>query len=245
MTTDTQRPRPHDLVSFAGALAGLGALGALVAGNTPWAAACAAVALGAAVVARRTSRRHPGPMPYALRWLLFLPRWPLTVPRLRAILEPKPGERILEVGPGVGIYALPIAAALGANGTLEALDVQAEMLAALGRRTRAAGVTNLVATEGDAQRLPYADASFDAAYLVSVLGEVPDPSLALREVRRILKPDGRLVVGEMLVADPDAVRLPALCEAARRAGFILERRTGPRFGYFARFGVAADQDHDT
>lgn len=178
-------------------------------------------------------------MPYALRWLLFLPRWPTTVARLRAILEPKAGERILEIGPGVGIYALPIAAALGSSGTLEALDIQSEMLATLARRARAAGVTNLVATEGDAQRLPYADASFDAAYLVGVLGEVPDPSLALRELRRILKPGGRLVVGEVIFADPDAVRLPTLCALARAAGLTPERRLGPRFGYFARFRLAA------
>jgi len=239
MDTAMRRPRPHDLVSFAGALAGLGALGAALVGNMTLAAVCTAAALGAAVVARRASRRHPGPMPYALRWVLFLPRWPTTVARLRAILEPKPGERILEVGPGVGIYALPVAAALGSSGTLEALDVQGEMLATLARRARAAGVTNLVATEGDAQRLPYSDASFDAAYLVGVLGEVPDPSLALRELRRILKPGGRLVVGEVIFADPDAVRLPVLQALARQAGFTLERRLGPRFGYFARFRLAA------
>jgi len=239
METTTRRPRPHDLASFAAVLAGLGALAALVSGNGALAAACAATALGAAVLARRSSRRQPGPMPYALRWVLFLPRWPTTVARLRAILEPRPGERILEVGPGVGIYALPIAAALGARGTLEALDIQGEMLAALARRARAAGVTNLITAEGDAQRLPYADASFDAAYLVGVLGEVPDLSLALRELRRVLKPDGRLVVGEVIVADPDAIRLPVLCELARQAGLALEHRLGPRFGYFARFRLAA------
>jgi len=171
--------------------------------------------------------------------MLFLPRWPTTVARLRAILEPQPGERILEVGPGVGIYALPIAAALGPSGTLEVFDIQADMLAALARRARAAGVTNLVATEGDAQRLPYSDASFDAAYLIGVLGEIPDPSLALHELRRVLKPGGRLVVGEVIFADPDAVRLPALVALARRAGLTLERRLGPRFGYFARLRLAA------
>ena len=51
-------------------------------------------------------------MPYALRWVLYGPRWPLSAARLRRVLDPPPGERILEVGPGVGIYSLPIAAAL-------------------------------------------------------------------------------------------------------------------------------------
>jgi len=238
-TTTPARPRPHDLASFVAALAVLGAVGAGLAGRVTLAVACASAALGAMLVARRASRRQPGPMPYAFRWVLFLPRWPTTVAQLREILEPKPGERMLEIGPGVGIYALPIAAALGPSGTLEALDVQREMLAALARRARAAGVTNLVADQGDVQRLPYPDASFDAAYLVGVLGEVPDPALALRELRRVLKPGGRLVVGEVLFADPDAVRLAALRGLAERSGLELERRVGPSFGYFARFRPAA------
>jgi hypothetical protein len=66
--------RPQDLVSFVGALAVLGTLGALVAGNVALAAVCTAAALGAGVVARGASRRDPSPMPYAL------PVAPLSAP---------------------------------------------------------------------------------------------------------------------------------------------------------------------
>lgn len=177
-------------------------------------------------------------MPYALRWVLYGPRWPLSAARLRRVLDPRPGERILEVGPGVGIYSLPIAAALGPDGRLDGLDVQRNMLGVLARRARRARVTNIVPTEGDAQRLPYPEGTFDAAYLIGVLGEVPDAAAALRELRRVLRPGGRLVIGEALVLDPDGVRLRPLCEAAHRAGFSLERRLGPRFAYFARFRLA-------
>lgn len=45
-------------------------------------------------------------------------------------------------------------------------------------------------------------------------------------------------MGEVIFADPDAVRLPALCALAEQAGLALERRLGPRFGYFARFRIA-------
>jgi ubiquinone/menaquinone biosynthesis C-methylase UbiE len=178
-------------------------------------------------------------MPYALRWVLYFPRWPLTAARLIAILQPRPGERLLELGPGVGIYSLPIAAALEPGGRVDALDVQPEMLAALTRRARAAGVANISAVEGDAQRLPYPDATFDGAYVIGVLGEIPDGAAALRELRRVLKPEGRLVVGEVLGLDPDAVKLSALREMASAAGFAFESRLGPRIGYFARFSLVA------
>lgn len=91
------------------------------------------------------------------------------------------------------------------------------MLAALARRARRAGVGNIAATHGDAERLPYPDACFDAVYLIGVLGEVPNRMAALREFRRVLKPDGRLVVGESFLRDPDAIRLATLRDEADNA----------------------------
>jgi len=206
----------------------------LLTGNTRWAivAIMATAALG--VMARSFSRQAPGPMPHTFRWVLFLPRGPHAPRHLRRILEPQAGERILEIGPGVGIHTIPMAAALVPGGTLEAMDAQAEMLANLERRAARAGVTNVVATQGNAQHLPYPDRSFDAAYLVGVLGEVPDGDAALCELHRVLKPEGRLIVGEM-VLDPDYVTLSALTRSAANAGFVFDRRQGPTAAYFARF----------
>jgi SAM-dependent methyltransferase len=112
------------------------------------------------------------------------------------------------------------------------------MLDDLVRRAARAGLANIVARQGDAQRLPYRDSTFDAAYLVSVLGEVPDAALALRELRRVLKAAGRLVIGEMFV-DPDFISLPALRKLATDAGFVFERRFGPWFAYAAVFRPVA------
>jgi SAM-dependent methyltransferase len=227
--------RLHDWISLGTAVAALVAVAALLTGRFALAGVGGALTAAGVLQARRSSRRQPAPMPYGLRWVLYLPRWPLTPARLRGILQPRPGERILEIGPGVGIYAIPTASALAPDGRLDALDIQPEMLADLERRARAAEVRNVVATRGDAQRLPYPDATFEAAYLIGVLGEIPDPEAALSELRRVLKPGGRLVIGEVLVFDPDAVRLPALERRAARAGFALERRFGPGLAYFARF----------
>ena len=173
-------------------------------------------------------------MPHALRWVLFLPRGPHSAANLQHILQPRGGERVLEIGPGVGIHSIPIAAALAPDGVLEALDAQPKMLADLSRRAAAAGVHNVTATPGDAQHLPYPDRAFDAAYLIGVLGEIPDRTAALRELHRVLKPKGRLVVGEV-VLDPDYVPLGTLRKLAAEAGFVFERHRGPWFSYFARF----------
>lgn len=231
------RMRPHDWTFFA-AFAGLfGCIAAVLVGRVLTAVALAAAAIGCALLARRSSHRQPGPMPYAVRWVLFLPRGGQSPDHLRRILEPRPGERILEIGPGVGIYALPIAGALAPEGALEAFDVQEEMLADLTRRAQRADVRNIVTRQGDAQRLPYPDASFDAAYLVGVLGEIPDPGAALCEVRRVLKPHGRLVVGETRL-DPDFVSLANLRTLASTARLSFTEQRGSWHSYFARFQPA-------
>jgi SAM-dependent methyltransferase len=212
--------------------AGVVALLAAMAGKLAWALSAAVLAVGAHVAGRWWSRWSPVPMPYFMRWVLLVPRGSHSPNRLRRALQPRAGERILEIGPGVGVHALSIAAALRAGGVLHVLDIQPEMLNDLVRRAARAGLANILACQGDAQRLPYRDSTFDAAYLVSVLGEIPDAPLALRELRRVLKPAGRLVIGEILV-DPDFVSLPALRRLATDAGLVLERRFGPRFAYGA------------
>lgn len=204
----------------------------MLAGEPAWAALCIALAVAADVGGRLWSRSSPVPMPYYMRWVLLLPRGPQSPKGLARALEPRSGERILEIGPGVGVHALPVASALVPGGRLHVLDVQREMLDELARRAAARGLTNIAPQRGDAQRLPYIDHGFDAAYLISVLGEIPDPIAALRELRRVLKPGGRLVVAEVIV-DPDFVSLPALQEQAKQAGLALERSVGPRFAYLA------------
>lgn len=210
------------------------ALAMTAAGKLRWAAGGAVVALGAHLMGRLWSRHSPVPMPYFMRWVLLVPRGPHSPARLQRILQPRRGERVLEIGPGVGVHALPIAASLRPDGVLDVLDAQQEMLDDLMRRAARRGLTNIVPRRGDARRLPYPNATFDAAYLVSVLGEIPDAPLALRELRRVLKPGAKLLVAEVLI-DPDFISLPALREMASDAGFVLERQFGPRFAYAGVF----------
>ena len=189
---------------------------------------------GALVAAGLWWRRNPSACPYGQRFLVEAPHPFITRARLREVLEPRDGERILEVGPGTGYYSLPVAEWIAPNGQLDVFDLQQEMLDHTMGRAEREGVTNITPTQGDARALPYPDATFDAAFLVTVLGEIPDQDAALHELRRVLKPDGRLVVGELL-GDPHVVMFGRLRGRAEAAGLRFERRAGGALGYFARF----------
>jgi ubiquinone/menaquinone biosynthesis C-methylase UbiE len=178
-------------------------------------------------------RKNPSACPYGQRFFVEAPHPLITRDRLRQILEPKPGERVLEVGPGTGYYTLDLAEWVGPDGTVEIFDIQQEMLDHTMERVRERGISNVHPTLGDARSLPYADDSFDAAALTAVLGEVPDPDTALREINRVLKPGGRLIVGE-LFGDPHMVTLSTLRRRAEDASLAFEGHVGPKLGYFAR-----------
>jgi ubiquinone/menaquinone biosynthesis C-methylase UbiE len=179
-------------------------------------------------------RKNPSACPYGQRFWVEAPHPLITRGRLREALAPDPGERVLEIGPGTGYYTVDLARWLGADGAVEIFDIQQEMLDHTLERARENGVSNVHATLGDARELPYGDDSFDAAILITVLGEIPDQDAALREIDRVLRPGGRLIVGE-LFGDPHMVTLGALRRRAEAAGLVFERHLGPRLGYFARF----------
>jgi ubiquinone/menaquinone biosynthesis C-methylase UbiE len=187
------------------------------------------VAGGGLLAAALWWRRYPSACPYNQRFWVQAPHPLITRARLLEALAPGRDETVLEVGPGTGYYTLDVARAVA---RLHIFDLQQEMLDHTLRRAAAAGVDNLEPRQGDARALPYADASFDAAYLVTVLGEIPDQEAALRELRRVVRPGGRLVVGE-LFGDPHMVGERALRRRAAATGWRLERRVGPRLGFFA------------
>jgi ubiquinone/menaquinone biosynthesis C-methylase UbiE len=176
-------------------------------------------------------RKNPSACPYGQRFWVEAPHPLITRGRLREILEARQGERILEVGPGTGYYTLDVAEWVKPDGRLDILDLQREMLDHTMRRAGEAGLANVTPTQADATSMPYEDGTFDAAYLVAVLGEIPDQDAALRELRRVTKPAGRIVVGELL-GDPHMVGERSLRRRAAAAGMRFERRVGPRVGYF-------------
>jgi ubiquinone/menaquinone biosynthesis C-methylase UbiE len=179
-------------------------------------------------------RKNPSACPYGQRFWIEAPHPIITRTRLRQVLGPSPGERVLEIGPGTGYYTLDLAQWVGPDGMVEIFDIQQEMLDHTLRRAVQSGLANVAAKRGDATRLPYGEGSFDAALLVAVLGEIPDGDAAMRELRRVLKPAGRLIVGE-LFGDPHFTTFGALRQRAEETGLFLDARSGNWLGYFARF----------
>ncbi len=193
--------------------------------------------LGAAAAATLAAalwwRKNPSACPYGQRFWVEAPHPIITRERLRSVLRPQPGERLLEIGVGTGYYSLNLAEWVAPEGKLELFDLQQEFLDHVMRAAGERGLTNLVPTQGDATRLPFEDASVDAVVLTAVLGEIPDAPAALREIRRVLKPSGRLVVGE-LFGDPHFTTRTSLERMGAEADLSLAERSGNWFGYFAR-----------
>jgi ubiquinone/menaquinone biosynthesis C-methylase UbiE len=181
-------------------------------------------------------RKNPSACPYSQRLFIELPHPGITRGRLIEILEPRPGERVLEIGPGTGYYTFEMAGRLD-GGQVDIFDIQQEMLDHVVRDANRRGVTNVQPALGDAQALPYGDAGFDAVVLITVLGEIPDQDRAMSEIARVLKPGGRLIVGEMCV-DPHMVTSAKLRERGAAAGLSFVRRLGSPLAFFARLEKA-------
>ncbi|MBV9455129.1 MAG: class I SAM-dependent methyltransferase [Rubrobacter sp.] len=183
------------------------------------------------VVVRIVRRAAPRPMPARLAPVLTMP-W-----RSRLFGSPEqilnragvaPGMRVLEIGPGPGVYTVPLArrvASQGTGGNVTCLEIQPEMIAMLQERLEDAGVQNVEVIQGDGRYMPLADGSFDLVFLTGVLGETPDLAALFSECARVLKPGGILAVTEQ-VSDPD-FRLPSTVQTlAVNAGFGEDGRVG-------------------
>jgi ubiquinone/menaquinone biosynthesis C-methylase UbiE len=194
-------------------------------------------AAGATLAAALWWRKNPSACPYGQRFWVEAPHPVITRDRLRQILRPEPGERLLEIGVGTGYYSLDLAEWVAPSGKLELFDLQQEFLDHVMRAAGERGMTNMVPTRGDATALPFEDASVDAVVLTAVLGEIPDTAAALREIRRVLKPEGRLVVGE-LFGDPHFTTLASLKRRAAEAGLVYAEHSGNKLAYFARLGLS-------
>lgn len=114
---------------------------------------------------------------------------------VKAALDPRPGNSILDLGCGPGFYVSEIAPHVGSSGRVTGVDPSESMLALAGKRNEAND--NVELRRGHANAIPADDGSFDAALSVQVLEYVEDISGAVAELHRVLRPGGRLVVWDV------------------------------------------------
>jgi arsenite methyltransferase len=113
--------------------------------------------------------------------------------------ELHPGERVVDLGSGAGIDSLIAAKKVGPEGRVIGVDMTPAMLEKARQAAEEAGLSNLEFREGYAETLPVADGWADAVISNGVLNLVPDKAAALQEMARVLGPDGRLQIGDILV----------------------------------------------
>jgi ubiquinone/menaquinone biosynthesis C-methylase UbiE len=185
---------------------------------------------------RWASRKLSLPCPSLLAWSLdnsIVQRSPLTLKTLDR-LGVHPGEKVLEIGPGPGRLLIPVAQRIMPGGDVVGIDIQPKMVERLRRNAEKAGLTNLTVILGDAAQPHVPDATFDLAFLCTVLGEIPDRSAALTQCYRALKPGGRLSVTEVIL-DPHYQRRSTVRRLAEGAGFRFVSIEGGRWFYTANF----------
>ncbi len=149
----------------------------------------------------------------------------------------KPGMTVLELGCGLGVYTIGLARAVGNQGKLYAVDMQQAMIQRLKRKLAKpehSEFANIETRLASAYELPFADESIDLVAMVAVLPEIPDKDRALREIRRILKPDGILAISENLI-DPDYPLRRTTKKYCGRNGFVLLNTSGSFFNYTIQF----------
>lgn len=137
----------------------------------------------------------------------------------------KPGQRVLEIRPGPGRLLIPAAQRVLPDGEVAGIDIQPGMIERLRERVEAASIKNLTAILGDATQPVVPEASFDVAFLVTTLGEIPDRAAALAQCFRALKSGGVLSITEML-PDPHYQSKATIKRLAESAGFRLRSVEG-------------------
>jgi arsenite methyltransferase len=123
------------------------------------------------------------------------------------------GDTVLDIGSGSGTDVLLAVRAVGADGQVIGLDMTAAMLAKLTANVAAAGASNVRLLEGNAEQIPLPDACVDVVTSNGVLNLVPDKRAAFAEIRRVLRPGGRLQVADIALGLPisgDCVSNPKL-----------------------------------
>lgn len=119
----------------------------------------------------------------------------------------KIGEKVLDVGCGTGSVTIPAKLRVGKNGSLAGIDPAPEMISIARRKAQRAGI-EIDLRVGVIESLPYPDETFDAVTSSLMMHHLPENLrvTGLAEIRRVLKPGGRLLIADMIRPSPTFLR---------------------------------------
>lgn len=181
-------------------------------------------------------KRESQPMPHTEAHHLLNPLRRLVQSPKKVLrhLDLRPDSSVLELGPGPGYFSLEAARSVP-EGRLVLVDVQQEMLDMARKRLEARGFMSVEYHRGDAASLPVENESFDVVFLVAVLGEVPDRDACLKDIHRVLRPDGLLSLTEVKLGDPDFIPMSEMKRLVPVAGFGQYAQFNSWFHYTVTF----------
>jgi len=189
------------------------------------------------LVWRFISNRRSLPCPSWLGWMVEMDN-PFTRTNRASViiglLGLQPGMKVLDAGCGPGRLAIPAAKAIGSQGELTALDLQAGMLARVQEKTLTAGLSNIRLMQAGLGEGKLEKAYYDRAMLVTVLGEIPEQEAALHEIYQALKPGSILSVTEVIF-DPHFQNRKSVKQVAGKVGFREVGFFGKRLAYTMHF----------
>ena len=189
------------------------------------------VLAGAQIGLRAAWRRAPRPHPRVLAAILEHPlrlkyRDPAQTLGPFGLAE---GMSVLDLGCGTGLFTAEMARQVGATGVVHSVDIQAALIDKARERVSEAGLAGRVRFHhSGAYRLPLSAESVDIAILIATFSEIPNGLLLLEELRRVLKPGGRIGISEEM-PHPGYLPAPVIRNQLAEAGFRYGGQQGTHF----------------
>lgn len=185
------------------------------------------------IIWRLSSRRYSLPCPTWLGWLVEMDNPFSKINSAVTIIEHldlQQGMTVLDIGCGPGRLTIPVASKVGSRGEVVAMDIQAGMLQKTKEKAEAANLTNIKFLHAGVGENKLECDKFDRALLVTVLGEIPNREVALKEIFDTLKPGGILSVTE-IIFDPHFQRRGTVLRLANAVGFREKNLFGNSIAY--------------